>query len=214
MCYITIAHFLFLYMKHINDYINEKLKFGKHLLNARYAYYPKTTKELIDIITERIEKVKYTSTIFDRNNTVLNFNDIDVHDIDDFSCVFHNLTDITKIDISQWDVSNATTFQSMFSCSPRLITTGDLSGWNTHNVEIMNNMFCGCHALTDIGDISGWDFSNVNDMEYAFAHCEKLKFIGDVSWDFLENVKHSRRIFYDSCKLKDTFSDEFISKYC
>ena len=197
----------------MNYYINEKLKFGKHLLNARYAYYPKTTRELISIITEKIKEFNYSNTI-DRNNTILNFNDIDVHDIDDFSYVFHNLKDITKIDISLWDVSKAKYFQSMFSCSPNLITTGDLSRWNTHNVEVMNNMFCGCHALTDIGDISGWDFSNVNDMEFAFAHCENLKFIGDVSWDFLENVTHSKRIFYDSEYLIDTFSDEFISKYC
>lgn len=200
-------------MKHMNDYINEKLKLGKHLLNAGYSYYPKTTKELINIITKKLKEFYYSDTI-DRNNTVLNFNDIDVHDIDDFSYVFHDLDNITKIDISQWDVSKAKYFQSMFSCSRNLITTGDLSGWNTHNVEVMNNMFCGCHALTDIGDISGWDFSSVNDMRFAFAHCEKLKFIGDVSWDFLKNVKHSKRIFYDSDKLINTFSDEFISKYC
>lgn len=197
----------------MNNYINEKLKFGKHLLNAGYAYYPKTTRELIKIITEKVKEFNSSNTI-DKNNTVLNFNDIDVHDIDDFSYVFHNLNDIIKIDISQWDVSKAKYFQSMFSCSRQLITTGDLSRWNTHNVETMNNMFCGCRSLTDIGDISGWDFSNVNDMQFAFAHCENLKFIGDVSWDFLENIEHSRRVFYDSDYLIDTFSDEFISKYC
>ena len=200
-------------MKHMNDYINEKLKLGKHLLSAKYAYYPKTNLELRNIIREKIKEFNDSNTI-DKNNTVLNFNDIDVHDIDDFSYVFHDFNDIIKIDISQWDVSKAKYFQSMFSRSRNLITTGDLSGWNIHNVEVMNNMFCGCYALTDIGDISGWDFSNVNDMQFAFAHCRNLKFIGDVSWDFLENVEHSSRIFYDSDKLIDTFSDEFISKYC
>lgn len=197
----------------MNNYINEKLKLGKHLLSARYAYYPKTNQELRNIITEKIKEFNSSNTI-DKNNIVLNFNDIDVHDIDDFSYVFHNLNYIIKIDISQWNVSKAKSFQSMFSCSAELITTGDLSRWNTHNVENMNNMFCGCRSLTDIGDISGWDFSNVNDMQFAFAHCEKLKFIGDVSWDFLKNVKHSKKIFYDSNYLINTFSDEFISKYC
>ena len=213
MLYFNVAHFLFLYMKHMNDYINEKLKLGKHLLSAKYVYYPKTNLELRNIIKEKIKEFNDSNTI-DKNNTVLNFNDIDVHDIDDFSYVFHDFNDIIKIDISQWDVSKAKYFQSMFSCSRNLITTGDLSGWNIHNVEVMNNMFCGCYALTDIGDISGWDFSNVNDMQFAFAHCKRLKFIGDVSWNFLENVEHSSRIFYDSDKLKNTFSDEFISKYC
>lgn len=49
-----IAHFLFLYMKQMNDYINEKLKLGKHLLSARYAYYPKTNLELRNIIYKKL----------------------------------------------------------------------------------------------------------------------------------------------------------------
>lgn len=51
-----IAHFLFLYMKQMNDYINEKLKLGKHLLSARYAYYPKTNLELRNIIYKKLEE--------------------------------------------------------------------------------------------------------------------------------------------------------------
>ena len=49
----------------------------------------------------------------------------------------------------------------------------DLSDWNTSNVTDMNNMFSNCYALTNL-DVSGFNTSNVTDMHNMFGSNIKL----------------------------------------
>ena len=67
-------------MKSLKSYIQEKLiiKKSNKQSNNNYKYFPKTKKELIDIIKKRIEQ--------GGNN--VNLNDIDVSEITDMSYLF------------------------------------------------------------------------------------------------------------------------------
>ena len=91
-------------------------------------------------------------------------------------------------DISNWDVSNVTNMQNMFSGSE---FNGDISNWDVSNVTNMQNMFGGDFN----GDISNWDVSNVTNMQNMFSGSE---FNGDISnWD-VSNVTNMQNMFGSS----------------
>ena len=99
-------------MKNINDFINEQ-RSGK---NSK----PKTKKELLAIIEERISK----------EGENCDLNDIDVSGITDMSGLFADTS--FDGDISGWDVSNVTDMSGMFDNS---LFNGDISGWDVGNVN-------------------------------------------------------------------------------
>ena len=112
----------------------------------------------------------------------IDFNDIDVSNIDSFCHkdigIFEE-TQFKYIDISDWDVSGVTD---------------------------MSYMFYGCNELESVGDISGWDVSKVINMSYMFAFCKK--FNQDISnWD-VSKVKFKIDMF-DKCSIKDKYKPKF-----
>jgi len=78
----------------------------------------------------------------------------------------------TEIEISDWDTSNVTTFESLFAYSA--VPTVDMSHWNTSKVTSMASTFV--RSQISSIDLSGWDTSNVTTMSSMFvgAPIEKL----------------------------------------
>ena len=131
-------------MKSLTLYIQEKLIIKKDKNNS-YKYFPKTKKELKDIILERIKA----------EGNEVDLNDIDVSKITDMSNLFEYLN--FNGDISEWDVSNVTNMRYMFyKCEA---FNQDISSWDISNVSDIDSMFSGCYAFNQ--DISSWDVSNV-----------------------------------------------------
>ena len=117
-------------MKDLNTYITEKLKIRKSN-KPSYKYFPKTKKELQDILKQLIEE---------RGNEG-DFNDIDTSEITDMSKLF---IDIDKFngDISKWNVSNVTNMFAMFyDCKS---FNQDISGWDVSKVKNVYSIFIGC----------------------------------------------------------------------
>ena len=162
-------------MKSLNQYIKEKLIVNKNYKDASVS--PKSFDELRKIIEDRYDKLGPGT-----KQNPIDFNDIDVSNIDSFCKRLLGLFEGTKfkyIDISSWDVSN---------------------------VESMCRMFALCEALKSVGDISKWDVSKVTNMTYMFQFCEK--FNQDISrW----NVSKVRRRVYmfDKCPIKDEYKPKF-----
>ena len=151
-------------MKSLKSYIQEKLiiKKSNKQSNNNYKYFPKTKKELRDIILQRIEA----------EGNEVDLNDIDVSEITDMSELFRETN--FNGDISNWNVSNVTNMCGMFfRCK---IFNQDISSWNISNVKDMSYMFCSCKSFNQ--DISNWDVSNVKNINYVFVYCpleEKYK---------------------------------------
>ena len=137
-------------MKSINNYILEKLVINKNTGKKYYNFFPKTKKELRDIIKQRIKE----------EGNECNLNDIDVSKITDMTDLFYN--SIFNGDISEWDVSNVTNMNYMFYYSN---FNGDISKWDVSNVKSMWGMFA-CSKFNQ--DISNWDVSNVKEMQLIF----------------------------------------------
>ena len=68
--------------------------------------------------------------------------------------------------------SGVTDMSSMFSSCSNL-TTLDVSNFNTSNVTNMNNLFYSCYSLKNL-DVSNFDTSKVTDMSYMFYICNSL----------------------------------------
>jgi len=73
-------------------------------------------------------------------------------------------------DISAWDVSSVTSFESMFFNSHKFNI--DLSKWDTSRVQKMSRSFYGTQAFN--ADIGGWDVSSVTDSDSMFKGAKKF----------------------------------------
>ena len=148
-------------MKSLQQYIQEKLIIKKNK-SKNYKYFPKTRKELKDIILQRIET----------EGNKVDLNDIDVSKITDMSNLFNRIN--FNGDISKWDVSNVKNMYGMFEdCNS---FNQDISDWDVSNVTDMSDMFCKCISFNQ--DISNWNVSNVKDKNNMFHSCsieEKYK---------------------------------------
>jgi len=86
--------------------------------------------------------------------------------------MFCGCSDITEIDLSNFDTSDVTIMQGMFAgCSS--LTSINLSNFDTSKVTLMNYMFFGCISLTIINS-SNFDTSKVVWMTQMFDGCSSL----------------------------------------
>ena len=189
-------------MKTLNQYINEKLIINKDYHDNMIVV--KTFDELRKIIKDRYDKLGPGT-----EQDPIDFNDIDVSNIDSFynKKTYNGIFDYTffkYIDISDWDVSNVTNMRAMFFECSRLKSVGDISKWNVSKVTDMNSMFHGCKYFNQ--DISGWNVSNVENMWNMFVGCKK--FNQDISkWD-VSKVRYKIDMFY-GCPIKDEYKPKF-----
>ena len=212
-------------MKTLNQYIQEKLIINKDYHDTMIVV--KSVDKLRKIIEDRYKKLGPGT-----KQDPIDFNDIDVSNIDSFCDRNIGIFEKTKfkyIDITYWDVSNVYSMRHMFYGCKRLKSVGDLSNCDVSKVTDMNRMFCHCEYLnhnisnwdvsnvTDMGfmfcncvyfnqDISKWDVSKVSDMEYMFYRCKK--FNHDLSdWD-VYNVRNNDNIFMH-CPIKEEYKPKF-----
>lgn len=174
-------------MKQLKEFISEKLHIGKA---KTYKYFPKTTKELRDIIKNKLEEAK---------TNPIDLSDINIDKFTDFSDLFKDL-DPYEVNFG-WDVSKIKYMNNMFADCSNLQC--DISKWNVSNVIDMAGMFYKCKKFNS--DISNWDVSKVKRMNSMFSGC--IEFNQDLSsWDVF-NVKDMERMFYNCKNLKQNFSE-------
>ena len=202
-------------MKHINKYINEKLKITKSKQHTEYVFRPKTKKQLIKLMTKEIKENGFECSLnhidvsrmtnfqwlFNDNKTLEKFDgDIsewDVSNVEDMSYMFAecNIT-FKNTDLSGWNVSKCKSMAWMFEdiqFDPNSEYNYDLSGWDMSNVDCINGMFHNSNFNSD--SICQWDVSNITKMYKTFARC---KFNQDLSsWD-ASNVRDYGLIFAGS----------------
>ena len=189
-------------MKTLNQYIQEKLIINKDYHDNMIVV--KSVNELRNIIEDRYNKLGPGT----KENPV-DFNDIDVSNLDSFynynkaKGIFQKIN-IKYIDISDWNVSNVKTMNCMFAFCDELKSVGDISKWDVSKVTNMSFMFCDCYSFNQ--NISDWDVSNVTNMSSMFFRCDE--FNQDLSrWD-VSNVTNKLGIFY-RCGIKNGYKPKF-----
>lgn len=133
----------------------------------------------IQYIYEKLKPniLSFRGSTLDKINTKI----IDSSSIKDMSYMFAEMKNIEKLDLSEFDTSNATIMSAMFYNST--FKNLNLSTFKTSLVTMTNSMFQGCRSLTDL-TISNLDTSNVTNMSYMFAFCSSLKELDLSNFDF------------------------------
>ena len=189
-------------MKLSNQHILEYLIINKDYSDGKIVV--KSFNELRNIIEDRYEKLGPGT-----EQKPIDFNDIDVSNIDSFYSSNRDIGIFQKInfkyiDISDWDVSNVKSMRYMFAYCKELKSVGDISYWDLSNVTNMAFMFYECESFNQ--DISKWNVSKVSNMAYMFYYCKK--FNQDLSrWD-VSNVTNKLGIFYRS-GIKNGYKPKF-----
>ena len=189
-------------MKNLNQYIKEKLIINKDYHDDTIVV--KSFDELRKIIDDRYYKLGPGT-----KQIPIDFNDIDVSNIDSFYNYngYKGLFEKTKfkyIDISDWDVSNVKLMCSMFAGCDKLESVGDISKWDVSKVTNMAYMFEDCEKFNQ--DISDWDVSKVTIMTFMFQNCNS--FNQDLSgWD-VSKVTDMVGMF-DDCPIKEDYKPKF-----
>ena len=201
-------------MKSLNQYIKEKLIINqrfdeKLIINKDYSdagLSPKSFDELRKIIKNRYDKLGPGN-----KQNPIDFNDIDVSNIDSFcndigTGIFDN-TFFKYIDISDWDVSNIKSMRNMFYSCEKLKSIGDISNWDVSSVTDMSQMFFGCASFNQ--DLSSWDVSSVTRMSRMFSGCHS--FNKDISNWNVSNVMNwmYRMSMFDGCPIKEEYKPKF-----
>ena len=105
--------------------------------------------------------------------------------------MFNGCSSLTKVDVSNWNVSNITNMSSMFAgCS--LLKELNVSNWDVSNVTNMYYAFAAT-GLLDF-EASNWDVSNVTLMGSMFGNCDGFTWLDFSTWD-TSNVISTHQMF-------------------
>jgi surface protein len=118
------------------------------------------------------DKQDSVNYIYYLNETYNNVKLVWYNNIEDPSHMFVGCSDITEIDLSNFNTSKAINMCYMFTDCISL-TSLNLVNFDTSKVTLMYDMFRNCSSLTSL-DLSGFDTSNVENMAAVFQDCVSL----------------------------------------
>ena len=126
------------------------------------------------------------------NLTTLNISNFDTSQVTNMSSMFSGMSNLTTLDLSNFDTSQAMYMGSMFQGMSN-ITTLDLSNFDTSKVTSMYAMFSGMSNLTTLS-ISNFDTSKVTYMSSMFLGMSKLTTLDLSNFD-TSQVKYMNYMF-------------------
>ena len=124
----------------------------------------------------------------------------------DARSMFYWMSNLTSLDLSNFDTSQVTDMSDMFDGLIKLTTLG-LSNFNTSKVTNMHGMFSRMNNLTTL-DLSSFDTSQVTDMSSMFSLwdenilIDKLKTIYVINDFDTANLTNFKNIFYNRNTLR------------
>lgn len=175
-------------MKHINNFINEKLIINSS--TKKHTIKVKNKEEFRKAVDKIIEESQ------DKEN--INLNSIDVSQLVDMTRLLRKYTNIKKLDVSSWDVSNVKSMNYMF---PDHLKSVDLSDWDVSEVQTMQGMFYGCQYLEEIGDTSNWETNSLENISDMFNGCYSIKKVDMSNWN-LSKLYQASQAFYGCRELE------------
>ena len=103
-----------------------------------------------------------------KNIVELDLSNFDTSQVTDMQFMFSGMSSLTTLDLSNFDTSQVTDMKYMFRDTSSL-TTLNLSNFDTSRVTNMEVMFYGMSSLTSL-DLSNFDTSQVKYMNYMFSY--------------------------------------------
>ena len=118
--------------------------------NSGYSYTYKEVNDNGIYTVELYSDTDFTSCSFSEKTALLTVEYLKVtSNVTDMTYMFYNCSQLTQLDLSNWDTSSVTNMSYMFrDCSQ--LTQLDVSNWDTSNVTSVSNMFNNCPNLRKI----------------------------------------------------------------
>lgn len=159
------------------------------VMTLRYMLMEDFALKNVNLSGWKTSKVTDWSCVFNRTSNLSEITgvaDLDTSAGEDFTGTFFGNHSLSTVDVSKWNVSNGTRFESMFA-STSLVTL-ELSSWDTSKAQTFQTMFAASHDLESLGTegrrIGNWKTGNVTTMEGMFRGCGSLSLAGYLSmWD-------------------------------
>lgn len=143
---------------------------------------------------------KYTDTTDPRDVSILptsivsaDLRGLDVSELKSFYFLFNGCSNLTELNLSNWNTKSALSFEDMFwQCSK--LSTLDLRSFNTDNLLSISAMVCHCRGLKSL-NVKGWNTSKVKAFRSAFStHGSGCTIIGLEDLD-TSNCSNFRNLF-------------------
>ena len=129
------------------------------------------------------------------NITTLDVRDWDLRKLTNAVYMFY-LTPLISLDTSGWVLSSLLNAAQMFQYCSNLITLGNTSRWGLEKLTNAGAMFNGCRSLQSL-DTSGWNLENVTTTSYMFDSCMALTTLGDTSrWNLIRCTNMQNLLVY------------------
>ena len=111
----------------------------------------------------------------------IEFSNFDTTNVTNMQSMFSGCSDLTSLNVSNFNTLKVTNMANMFgNCSSLIIL--DLTNFVTSNVTAMHSMFNGCSSLKSL-NVSGFNTSKVEIMNYMFYRCSSLTSLDVSSFD-------------------------------
>ena len=123
--------------------------------------------------------------------------------------MFYNLTNITEIDLSNFDTSKVTEMVGMFYECSSLISL-NLDGINTSLLTNMDYMFSNCNKL-DFINLESFDTKSVYSMVGVFSLCKSLKSLDLKNFE-TSSLKNMSVMFLNCSSIKSLELNNFDTK--
>ena len=196
MIQVTLSINNIYYIRHLNLYseINITIKGtgNQNILNSGFTYNP--SEVYMNGIKQTSVSKNYSISI-DNSNISMRWN----YKVSSCSNMFEGLSNIIKIDLSNFDSSEVKSMYNMFHNCKSLISI-NFKNFNTSSVTNMGYIFDTCTSLTSI-DLSSFKTSKVTDMQAMFDDCWSLISLDLSNFD-TSNVKDMNFMFYMNRSLK------------
>ena len=187
-----------------------------------YAFNPSLSVDPIDLSSFNTSKVTNMQGMFSGSYLPsIDIRHFDTSNVTNMSYMFHDLKNVTSLDLSGlnvkkvsniqhiflevhitnlqslnlngWELDSITSMDGLFSNLPEL-TSLNLNNFTTKNVTNMSHMFAGTKKLANL-DLSSFDTSKVTTMMGMFQNMESLTNINLSSFD-TRNVTDISRMFF------------------
>ena len=124
---------------------------------------------------------------------------LDTSNLTTMSRMFEQCSNLTEVDVSQFNTSNVTNmFYTFFRCEK--LTYLDLSHWDTSKVTNFDSFLDRCYLLENV-DVTGFDTSSANILSYMFGRCQAMTELNLSSFD-TSHVTKMDNMFLDDIALQ------------
>lgn len=182
------------------DKINEMQVAGFEINDCRYLFYYNARSDIVDELLKLCKNVTNCTNMFSQNTNVtkIDLSNFDTSLVKEMGGMFNNCTNLEEVNLENFNTKSVTNMGSMFSNCGNLVEL-DLSSFDFSSMPTLGSMFQDCRKLEKI--ILPKSVIKTKSTNYLFRYCNVLKEI-DLDVFDLSEVTDMQYMFYYCYQLK------------